>query len=139
MPGSGGITLFHIRGIRVGVDYSWFLLLFLIIFWMSGIYRDVLGLREKWSYAPVAVGFDLGADLIVEAVAPDADDDDRSLVGRFVGCSFAVDDIACAELCNSVADADTGIVLNNRLARKSLTLFASCNLYAVTPDGLAWK
>jgi Zn-dependent protease len=46
MPGSGGITLFHIRGIRVGVDYSWFLFLFLIIFWMSGIYRDVLGPRE---------------------------------------------------------------------------------------------
>jgi len=47
MPGSGGITLFHIRGIRVGVDYSWFLFLFLIIFWMSGIYRDVLGPRES--------------------------------------------------------------------------------------------
>jgi Zn-dependent protease len=46
MPGSGGITLFHVRGIRVGVDYSWFLFLFLIIFWMSGIYRDVLGPRE---------------------------------------------------------------------------------------------
>jgi Zn-dependent protease len=47
MPGSGGITLFHVRGIRVGVDYSWFLFLFLIIFWMSGIYRDVLGPRES--------------------------------------------------------------------------------------------
>jgi len=46
MPGSGGITLFHIRGIRVGVDFSWFVFLFLIIFWMSGIYRDVLGPRE---------------------------------------------------------------------------------------------
>jgi Zn-dependent protease len=47
MPGSGGITLFHLRGIRVGVDYSWFLFLFLIIFWMSGIYRDILGPRES--------------------------------------------------------------------------------------------
>jgi Zn-dependent protease len=46
MPGSGGITLFHIRGIRVGVDFSWFVFLFLIIFWMSGIYRDVLGPGE---------------------------------------------------------------------------------------------
>jgi Zn-dependent protease len=42
MP-SGAITLFHVRGIRVSVDYSWFLILFLIIFWLSGFYRDVLG------------------------------------------------------------------------------------------------
>jgi Zn-dependent protease len=41
MP-AGGITLFHVRGIRIGVDYSWFLILFLIIFWLSGFYRDVL-------------------------------------------------------------------------------------------------
>jgi Zn-dependent protease len=42
MP-SGAITLLHVRGIRIGVDYSWFLVLFLIIFWLSGFYRDVLG------------------------------------------------------------------------------------------------
>ena len=41
MP-AGAITLFHIRGIRIGVDYSWFLVLFLIIFLLSGQYRDVL-------------------------------------------------------------------------------------------------
>ncbi|MSO41500.1 MAG: site-2 protease family protein [Solirubrobacterales bacterium] len=39
----GGITLFHVRGIRISVDYSWFLVLFLIIIWLSGFYRDVLG------------------------------------------------------------------------------------------------
>jgi Zn-dependent protease len=39
--GSGNITLLHVRGIRIGVDYSWFLVLFLIIFWLSGFYRDV--------------------------------------------------------------------------------------------------
>jgi Zn-dependent protease len=39
----GGITLFHVRGIRIGVDYSWFLVLFLIIIWLSAFYRDVLG------------------------------------------------------------------------------------------------
>jgi Zn-dependent protease len=38
----GGVTLFRIRGIRVAVDYSWFVVLFLIIFWLSGFYRDVL-------------------------------------------------------------------------------------------------
>lgn len=42
MP-AGGITLFRVRGIRISVDYSWFLVLFLIIFWLSGFYRDVLG------------------------------------------------------------------------------------------------
>ena len=41
MPG-GGVTLFRIRGIRIAVDYSWFVVLFLIIFWLSGFYRDVL-------------------------------------------------------------------------------------------------
>jgi len=38
----GGVTLFRIRGIRVAVDYSWFVVLFLIIFWLTGFYRDVL-------------------------------------------------------------------------------------------------
>jgi len=42
MP-SGAITLFHVRGIRVSVDYSWFFILFLIIFWLSGFYRDLTG------------------------------------------------------------------------------------------------
>ena len=43
MPATGGITLFHIRGIRIAVDYSWFLALFLFIFWLSASYRTVLG------------------------------------------------------------------------------------------------
>jgi Zn-dependent protease len=38
----GGVTLFRIRGIRIAVDYSWFVILFLIIFWLSGFYKDVL-------------------------------------------------------------------------------------------------
>ena len=45
--GSGNITLFRIRGIRIGVDYSWFLVLFLIIFWLSGSYRDTLGASDE--------------------------------------------------------------------------------------------
>jgi Zn-dependent protease len=39
---SGGVTLFRIRGIRIAVDFSWFIVLFLIIFWLTGFYRDVL-------------------------------------------------------------------------------------------------
>ena len=37
----GQLTLFHVRGIRIGVDYSWFFVLFLVIIWLSGFYRDV--------------------------------------------------------------------------------------------------
>jgi Zn-dependent protease len=42
MPVRGAVTLFHVRGIRIGVDYSWFFVLFLVILWLSGFYRDVL-------------------------------------------------------------------------------------------------
>src|SRR5882757_5687610 len=43
MFGGSSITLFHIRGIRIAVDWSWFLILFLVIFWMSQFYEDLLG------------------------------------------------------------------------------------------------
>ena len=43
----GQLTLFRIRGIRIGVDYSWFFVLFLIILWLSGFYRDVLGADQS--------------------------------------------------------------------------------------------
>jgi Zn-dependent protease len=43
MPARGALTLFRIKGIRIGVDYSWFLVLFLIIFWLSSFYRSVIG------------------------------------------------------------------------------------------------
>src|ERR1700752_1170341 len=42
MPARGTVTLFHVRGIRIGVDYSWFFVLFLIILWLSDIYDTVL-------------------------------------------------------------------------------------------------
>ena len=41
--GGGAITLFHVRGIRIAVDWSWLIVLFLIIFLLTGFYRDVLG------------------------------------------------------------------------------------------------
>jgi Zn-dependent protease len=42
----GGVTLFRVRGIRIAVDFSWFIVLFLIIFWLSGSYRDELNLSQ---------------------------------------------------------------------------------------------
>ena len=44
--GGGGVTLFRVRGIRIGVDFSWFVVLFLIIFWLSESYRDELNLAQ---------------------------------------------------------------------------------------------
>jgi Zn-dependent protease len=41
--GGGSITLFHIRGIRIAVDWSWFIVLFLVIIWMSQFFGDLLG------------------------------------------------------------------------------------------------
>lgn len=43
MLGGGSITLFRFRGIRVGVDWSWFIVLFVVIFYMSDFYGELLG------------------------------------------------------------------------------------------------
>ena len=43
LGGGSSITLFHVRGIKIAVDWSWFLVLFLVIFWLSQFYGDVLG------------------------------------------------------------------------------------------------
>ena len=53
MP-AGAITLFHVRGIRIGADYSWFVVLFLIILLLSGSYRDALDASDG-STAPYAL------------------------------------------------------------------------------------
>jgi Zn-dependent protease len=41
MFGGGSIQLARVFGIRIGVDVSWFLVLFLIIYWLTDYYRDV--------------------------------------------------------------------------------------------------
>ena len=62
MLGGGSFTLFHVRGIRIAVDWSWFLVLFLVIFWLSRFYGDVMG-ESSSSSAPFllavlsAIGF----------------------------------------------------------------------------------
>lgn len=42
MFGGGSITLFHVRGIRIAVDWSWFLILFLLILWTTQFFGNVL-------------------------------------------------------------------------------------------------
>jgi Zn-dependent protease len=54
MLGGSSITLFHVRGIRIAVDWSWFFVLFLVIFWLSRFYGDVLG-EDSSSSAPFAL------------------------------------------------------------------------------------
>jgi Zn-dependent protease len=43
MLGGGSITLFHFRGIKVTVDWSWFIVLFLVILYMADFFEDLLG------------------------------------------------------------------------------------------------
>lgn len=54
MLGGGSITLFHVRGIRISVDWSWFLIFFFLIFSMSRAYGDALG-EEATDAAPFAL------------------------------------------------------------------------------------
>ena len=42
MPGGRSIQLARVFGIRIGVDPSWFLVLFLFIWWLSDWYKDLL-------------------------------------------------------------------------------------------------
>ncbi|HEX5713719.1 MAG TPA: site-2 protease family protein [Solirubrobacterales bacterium] len=42
MFGGRSFTLFRFRGIRISVDWSWFLILFFLIFWMADFYGDLL-------------------------------------------------------------------------------------------------
>jgi Zn-dependent protease len=54
MFAGGSITLFHVRGIRIAVDLSWFVVLFLVIFWLSDFYGNVLG-QSASSTGPFAL------------------------------------------------------------------------------------
>ncbi|HVD38150.1 MAG TPA: site-2 protease family protein [Solirubrobacterales bacterium] len=42
MLGGGSITLFHFRGIKVTVDWSWFIVLFLVIIFMTNNFEELL-------------------------------------------------------------------------------------------------
>ena len=48
--GSGSIKLFRIFGIRIGVDASWFVVLFLFIFLLSGSFKQVLDTSDAVAY-----------------------------------------------------------------------------------------
>ena len=47
---TGSIKLANIFGFRIGVDRSWFLILFLMIFWLSGAFRTALHSSDGVAY-----------------------------------------------------------------------------------------
>jgi Zn-dependent protease len=60
--GGGSITLFHVRGIRIGVDWTWLIILFIVITSLSALFGDLPGLSrgstEAYAYALItALGF----------------------------------------------------------------------------------
>ncbi|MEM7223663.1 MAG: VOC family protein [Pseudomonadota bacterium] len=60
-----------------------------------GFYRDRLGLALDVSQPDVAIFDTGGCRLILEGIDPDSSED-RSLVGRFAGLSFTVEDLAAS-------------------------------------------
>jgi len=54
MLGGGSFTLFHVRGIRISVDWSWFLILFFLVFSLSRTFGDALG-ESSTATAPFAL------------------------------------------------------------------------------------
>ena len=70
MPTRGNYTLFRIRGIPVGVDWSWFFVLFLIIWLLSDSYRTVLGDSqdsfEPYAFAVISAFLFFGSILLHE-------------------------------------------------------------------------
>jgi len=62
---------------------------------VRSFYRDQLGLAEAYADDTVLVYSTGTADLIVEAANPD-DEEERLLIGRYVGASFAVSNIESA-------------------------------------------
>jgi Zn-dependent protease len=62
----GSIQLARILGIRVGVDASWFVVLFLVIFWLSGSFQETLGSSDTTAYlTAVASALLLFASIVV--------------------------------------------------------------------------
>ncbi|MFL5824160.1 MAG: site-2 protease family protein [Solirubrobacteraceae bacterium] len=51
----GSIKLFNLFGIRIGVDRSWFFILFLMIFWLSSSFRNTLQSSDAVAYATTVI------------------------------------------------------------------------------------
>lgn len=54
------MTLFHVRGIRIAVDWSWFVVLFLVILFLSNGYGNLLGHQGSTAAYALAVATAIG-------------------------------------------------------------------------------
>src|SRR3954468_3910924 len=55
--GGGSIQLARLFGIRIGASPSWFVVLFLMIYWLSGLFDDMLvGYSNTTAYAVAVAG-----------------------------------------------------------------------------------
>jgi Zn-dependent protease len=80
---SGSIQLARIFGIRVGVDASWFVVLFLVIFWLSAEFQRQLDSSDTTAYAAaVASALLLFASIVVHELG-------HALVARRHGIEVA--------------------------------------------------
>ncbi len=80
---SGSIQLARVFGIRIGVDASWFVVLFLVIFWLSNEFQRELGSSDSTAYATaVASALLLFASIIVHELG-------HALVARRQGIGVA--------------------------------------------------
>lgn len=52
---SGSIQLARLFGIRVGVDFSWFVILFIVIFWLSDEFQRSLGGSQTEAYVTAVI------------------------------------------------------------------------------------
>jgi Zn-dependent protease len=53
--GPGSIQLARVLGIRVGVDASWFVVLFIVIFWLSDEFQSSLGSSQTTAYVTAVI------------------------------------------------------------------------------------
>ena len=67
MLGGSSLALGRILGIRIGVNASWFLILFLFIFWLSRSFSDILGDETTgYAVAVAAAGLFFGSIVLHE-------------------------------------------------------------------------
>ena len=66
MFGGGSIQLARIFGIRIGVNPSWFIVLFLLIWSLSGLYEDVVGGDQAFLLATISALLFFGSVVLHE-------------------------------------------------------------------------
>jgi Zn-dependent protease len=52
---AGSVKLMQVAGIRVGADVSWFVALFLVIYWLSGFFRETLRSSDSTAYLTAVI------------------------------------------------------------------------------------